>query len=127
MDVVLQTKRNATIRGIDYSQCFDRMAHSISIMKLRQTGHEKGPMICRFATVQNLEVSIRTAFRDAPLQGNTDIYAVPLDNPFQGSLQGGSDSMANWAVVSSQIIHMMRERGHGVASSVVSQENQYDI
>ena len=63
MDLVLQAKTPAIIRGIDYSNCFDRMAHAISILKLRQIGHEKGPMICRFATVQNLEVSIRTSFR----------------------------------------------------------------
>jgi len=115
MDLVLQSKINAVIRGIDYSNCFDRMAHAINIMKLRQIGHKKGPMICRFATVQNLEVTIRTAFRDVPIQGTTEIYVVPLDQPYQGSLQGGSDSMANWAVVSSHIIEMMRERGHGVA------------
>lgn len=115
MDLVLQSKKDAIIRGIDYSNCFDRMAHSMTILKLRQVGHDIHPLICRFATVQNLEVTIRTAFRDAQLHGTNDIYVVPFNEPFQGSLQGGADSMVNWTVVSSHIIDMMRRRGHGVA------------
>ena len=115
MDLVLQAKKDAVIRGIDYSNCFDRMAHSMTILKLRQVGHQIHPLICRFTTVQNLEVTIRTAFRDAQIHGDNDIYVVPIHEPYQGSLQGGADSMVNWTVVSSHIIDMMRRRGHGVA------------
>ena len=58
---------------------------------------------------------IRTAHGDAKLVGNLDIYIVPLNDPYQGLLQGGADSMVNWAVVSSSIICAMRDTGHGVA------------
>ena len=115
MDLVLQKKECAVIRGIDYSNCFDRVNHVMAILKLRQIGHRSGPLYCRFATIHNLVVTIRTAFRDTELIGDSDVYAVPLDQPFQGTLQGGADSMSNWAVVSSHIIDSMRREGHGVA------------
>ena len=67
MDIILQKKKNSVIRNINYTNCFDRMAHSILSLKLRQLGHQKGPVICRLATVEQLEVAIRTAFGDTPI------------------------------------------------------------
>jgi len=118
MDVVIQQRKNTVIRGIDYTNCFDRMAHALTSLKLRQLGHTKEAVLCRYSTVQKLEVTIRTAFGDAKIQDEFVAYIVPLDNPFQGSLQGGADSMINWGVVGSEIIHMMREMGHGMAFKV---------
>ena len=95
--------------------CIRDRSHAITCLKLRQVGQKKEPVVCRYSTVQNLEVTIRTAHGDTPIHTDFDIYAVPLNNPYQGSLQGGADSMTDWAIVGSEIIQMMREVGHGVA------------
>ena len=91
------------------------MTHAFLSLKSQQLGHSRGTVICRYSTVENLEVTIRTAHGESPLGQSSEIYVVPLDKPFQGSLQGASDSMTNWAIVDSEIIGAMRDMGHGVA------------
>ena len=87
MDIALQQRRNTVITGIDYTNCFDRMSHAITCLKLRQVGHKKEPVICRYSTVQNLEVTIRTAHGDSPINTEFEVYVIPLNNPYQGSQQ----------------------------------------
>ena len=115
MDLPVQKRTPTTIVAVDLVSCYDRIIHAIAVICLRRLGHSRGTIICRFSTVQNLNVNVRTAFGDSELTNNSDLWVFPIKRPTQGALQGSTDGPILWAIVSSPVLERMRELGCGVA------------
>ena len=62
-----------------------------------------------FVTLQSLEHYIWTVFGDSAISFNGKLWIVPI----QGSGQGNGASPAIWAIVSSPVLKMLWEEGHG--------------
>ena len=113
MDISLQLRIPMSVTPVDLTACYDRKIHSILCMALERLGHKKQPLTCRFATVQNLEVTVRTAFGDSELSSDHELFLMPMDQPAQGGLQGTADGPANWAVLCGTMLAAVRDKGFG--------------
>jgi len=115
MDIPLQKRSPTTVTAVDLVSCYDRIIHAIASICLRRLGHRRGPVVCRFSTVQNLNVNVRTAFGDSTMTNNCDLWVLPVDRKPQGALQGSTDGPILWAIVSSPVLDRLRALGCGVA------------
>jgi len=125
IDTALQTKSPTTIVAADLTSCYDRIVHSIAAMCLRRLGHQVGPLNCRFKTVQQLEVNVRTSLGDSNIT-NRDMFEID-EQPPQGVLQGSPDGPIIWALVSSLILTCLRKAGFGARfkSALLNEHNNY--
>mmetsp|Transcript_5090 Transcript_5090/g.7785 ORF Transcript_5090/g.7785 Transcript_5090/m.7785 type:complete len:370 (-) Transcript_5090:162-1271(-) len=124
MDLSLLTRRPLSIAAIDLCSCYDRIQHCIAGMAMRKYGHKTPPIMCRFTTRQEIEVSLRTGFGDSELRKPKDLYLIPIDargNPISVAIQGvgqgspdSSDGPVLWAIVSTAVLDVMRNLGYGI-------------
>ena len=115
MDLPLQKRSPTAVIAVDLVSCYDQIIHAVAAICLRRLGHQRGPVVCRFSTVQQLNVNVRTAFGDSTLTNNSDLWVLPVDRTPQGALQGSTDGPVLWAIVSSPVIEYLRSLGCGVA------------
>ena len=115
MDLPLQKRSPTAVIAVNLVSCYDRIIHAVAAICLRRLGHQRGPVVCRFSTVQQLNVNVRTAFGDSTLTNNSDLWVLPVDRTPQGALQGSTDGPVLWAIVSSPVIEYLRSLGCGVA------------
>merc|ERR1712155_477925 len=73
----------------------------------------QSPIICMFATLQEMVHMVCTAFRNSTESFGRDLYAVPFQPPPQGVGQGNGAGPAIWVVVSTPVLNMLRTKGHG--------------
>eukprot|EP00546_Thalassionema_frauenfeldii_P002445 CAMPEP_0178934960 /NCGR_PEP_ID=MMETSP0786-20121207/24211_1 /TAXON_ID=186022 /ORGANISM="Thalassionema frauenfeldii, Strain CCMP 1798" /LENGTH=215 /DNA_ID=CAMNT_0020612917 /DNA_START=1220 /DNA_END=1864 /DNA_ORIENTATION=- len=93
-------------------------------MAMRKYGHKTPPIMCRFTTRQEIEVSLRTGFGDSELRKPKDLYLIPIDargNPISVAIQGvgqgspdSSDGPVLWAIVSTAVLEVMRNLRYGI-------------
>ena len=112
MDIALQYRKNTSIAPYDLTSCYDRLAHPIAAMAMRNLGHTKETVICRFSTVQDLTVNLKTAHGLSDLTNHDDLYVIPLDKPPQGALQGSADGTALCAIITAPLIRIFRKAGY---------------
>ena len=93
-------------------------------MALVWLGHKKEPLMCRFATVQNLEVTVRTAFGDSDLSSENEMFLMPMDRPAQGGLQGTTDGPVNWAILNGAMLRAVRGKGFGAVFRCYLKNNE---
>ena len=109
-DLWRQKKRPGALCANDAKSCYDRIVHSVASLCMQRVGLPIGPIICMFTTIQNLHHHIRTIYGDSEVSFGGDLWAVPV----QGVGQGNGAGPHIWAVVSTPVLEMMREEGHGV-------------
>ena len=94
----------------DAKGCYDRIIHAIATLALRRVGVPTEPVVCMFTTLQNLEHHIRTVYGDSSVSFSGKLWAVPI----QGIGQGNGSAAQVWALVSTPLLNILREEGHGV-------------
>ena len=76
---------------------------------MQRVGAAVPPIVCMFTTIQNLEHTCRTVYGDSQLHFSGKLYTTPI----QGVGQGNGAGPQVWAVVSTPVLNMLREEGHG--------------
>ena len=94
---------------MDLKSCYDCIVHSFTKIAMEQNEIPKEPLVCMFITLQSLEHYIQTVFGDSAISFNGKLWIVLI----QGSGQGNGASPAIWAIVSSPVLKMLWEEGHG--------------
>ena len=112
MDIAIQKQIPTSIIAVDLTACYDRISHAVASLCMQRLGHKLSTVVCRFSTVQNLDVNVRMAFGDSKTTNNDEIFACQLNNPPQGVLQGSTDGPVLWAIVSSPVLEILRELGY---------------
>ena len=106
-DVMRQLRRPGTITGVDASQCYDRIVHSIVILIARHVGLNLLPLLALFGVIQHMKYYVRTGFGES-----TSMYGGTRDIPFQGTCQGNGASPAYWILITMVMVRVMYKRGH---------------
>ena len=58
-------RKNGAIAGVDATQCYDRIVHSLAILLARNEGAPINPLLSMFNAIQNMTYHIRTQFGDS--------------------------------------------------------------
>lgn len=111
-DLARQKRRPLGLCANDAKSCYDRIVHSIASIAMQRLGTPPEPIICMFDTLQNLKHYIRTIYGDSKFSFGGDIWVAKI--PIQGVGQGNGAGPQIWAAVSTPILNLLREEGHGV-------------
>ena len=114
MDVAIQSRIPTHQGSVDLTNCFDRMSHGYTSLNIQQKGISKNAAKLRFQTVQQLQVNVCTAHGDSTLKSTDEQFENDPAKPFQGNLQGMTDSMDFWTGTNAEIFNAMKDLGHGV-------------
>ena len=117
MDILRQLKRTAVLCSNDLKSCYDRIAHIIASLSLQKHGVNPSEVVCMFTMVEELEHVIKTAYGTSDDTLKRPLWAVPM----QGVYQGNGNGPVVWAVISSELLNIMRDEGFGTFfKSVIS-------
>ena len=110
--LMLDVMRIAKIPGIlsanDAKSCYDRILHFATYVSLRRVGVPKEAIISMIKTIRLMKHKVRTAHGDSFKTYGGDEFGDP-----HGALQGNAAGPAIWALVSSPLLQILRERGYG--------------
>ena len=84
LDIALQKRMATTAVAVDLASCYDQITHPIASLCMQRLGHAETTVTCRFSTVQDLEVNVRTAFGDSTGNNKQELFACQLEKPPQG-------------------------------------------
>ena len=90
---IIRLKRLTATRTLSYLiSNYDLVVHSIASPSIQRANINKEPIRCTFTTLQIMEHSIRTSFRDPDSRYVGDKWDLPLNPPSQGMGQeNGAD------------------------------------
>ena len=90
---------------------------------MQQVSVPEAPIISMFSTIQGMRHHVRTAYGDSL----STFGGCSTDTAVHGIGQGNGAGPAIWAVVSSPMLDMMRDRGHGTIfwSALSSKETRF--
>ena len=54
LDLFRVKRRNGAIAGVDATQCYDRIVHSLAILLSRNEGAPLNPLLCMFGAIQGM-------------------------------------------------------------------------
>ena len=98
----------------DLAGCYDRIVHTAAALALLRIGISHSKIETMFNSIQKMVHKIRTAFGDSETTyGGEEIHPDWRAYP-QGVLQGNASGPAIWAVLSSVIFDILRNRGFSV-------------
>jgi hypothetical protein len=104
-----KTRRSAgSIASTDAQSAYDRVAHNIASIAMRQQGAPKAPVISMFRTLQKANHFISTAYGYA-----SESYGGDRHPPLQGMGQGNGAGPTIWAVLSTPVMNLVRRAGFG--------------
>ena len=83
LDLFRLKRRRGAIAGVDATQCYDRIVHSLVILLSRNEGAPLPPLLMMFGAIQAMQYYLRTTFGDSETH-----YGGTQEIPFQGSCQG---------------------------------------
>ena len=100
---------------MDLTNCYDRMAHSITSVSCQQWGVPPEPLVSVLLTLQSMAFFLWMAHGDS-----TDSYGGMVDNPndpssphpFQGICQGNGGGLAASLGVSALCVQLLCQWGH---------------
>ena len=107
LDLFRIKRRNGAVAGVDATQCYDRIVHSLAILLSRNEGAPINPLLCMFGAIQGMKYFLRTTFGDSERS-----YGGRQEVPFQGSCQGNGASPAMWLMISMYLVLLAREEKH---------------
>ena len=107
-DSLILQRRAAGWISNDAKSCFDRVVHWVAILAFLRFGITWRAVSMSFRTLATATHRVRTGFGDSEVS-----FEPPTDVPFQGCGQGNGARPAIWVAVSSILISMMEDNGHG--------------
>jgi hypothetical protein len=108
-DIVRQLKRAGAICSNDAKPCYDLIGHTQASLSMQRVGVPKSIINCLFITLQEAVHQVRTGFGDSKSFYGGKVWLVPI----HGIGQGNGSGPAIWAVVSSPLLNVLREKGFG--------------
>jgi len=111
-DYCAYKKQAYSLCPCDLKGCYDRIVHLAASLALQRIGISQAKITSMFGTIQQVIHKIRTVFGDSQ-----DSYGGTSDNfllPPQGVGQGNGGGPSIWAILSSTIFFVLREKGFGV-------------
>ena len=99
--------------GADVSNCYDRIIHSLLIMRCQILGLPPLPLQAMFSTLQCMRMGIRTGWGESVIT-----YGGKENSPMQGMVQGNGTSPSLWISISSLILQFLHDTG--LASTTIS-------
>jgi hypothetical protein len=113
MDHQRYLRQPFAIASCDLKSCYDRINHSSAGLALRKIGISQQEVMSMFTTIQQMTHKVRTAFGDsAKSYGGQQTYKKKWRLPPQGVLQGNGCGPAIWSILSSNLFHILRDKGH---------------
>ena len=79
-------------------------------LSMKRLGIPEPPIECMLKCIQNMDHYIRTNHGDSDISYSSKNALIP----FQGVLQGNGASPSIWVAVSTPLLNMMRQAGHGM-------------
>ena len=65
LDLFRVKRRNGAVAGVDATQCYDIIVHSLAILLSRNEGAPLNPLLCMFRAIQGMNYFLRTTFGDS--------------------------------------------------------------
>lgn len=109
LDALRIQKRPGVIIANDAKACYDRILHVAAFMALRRAGVPKEATISMLEPIRRLNHHIRTAYGDSTFTYGGNEW----DRDPSGICQGNGAGPAIWALVSSPLLDILRQAGHG--------------
>ena len=108
-DILQQLKRAGAICSNDAKSCYDLIGHTQASLSMQRVGVPKSIINCLFTTLQEAVHQVRTGFGDSKSFYGGKTWLVPI----HGIGQGNGAGPAIWAVVSTPLLNVLREKGFG--------------
>jgi len=108
-DILRQMKRTGAICSNDAKSCYDLIGHTQASLSMQRVGVPKSIINCLFTTLQDAMHQVRTGFGDSKESYGGSVWLVLI----HGIGQGNGAGPAIWAVVSTPLLNVLREKGHG--------------
>ncbi|GFH50742.1 hypothetical protein CTEN210_07218 [Chaetoceros tenuissimus] len=94
----------------DLAGCYDRIVHTAAALALLRLGLKKTTIFAMFDSIQRMTHKVRTGYGDSDTTYGGDSYAQ-WENAPQGVLQGNAAGPVIWAILSSVIFSILRDKG----------------
>jgi len=108
-DILRQLKRPGAICSNDAKSCYDLIGHTQASLSMQRVGVPKNIINCIFSTLQEAIHKVRTGYGDSKAHYGGKVWLVPI----HGIGQGNGAGPAIWAVVSTPLLNVLREKGFG--------------
>jgi len=108
-DILRQLKRSGAICSNDAKSCYDLIGHTQAALSMQRVGVPKTIIDCLFTTLQDAIHQVRTGFGDSKRHYGGPVWLIPI----HGIGQGNGAGPAIWAVVSTPLLNVLREKGFG--------------
>lgn len=106
-DIAYQQRRPLALCTNDLKSCYEHINHAFAFLCLQRQGVSEAEVTCLFTTLQTMEHTIRTAYRDFTLTIGGGVWEVVLC----GSIyQGNGAGPIIWAVVSTPLLQARGEQ-----------------
>jgi hypothetical protein len=106
-DILRQLKRAGAICSNDAKSCYNLIGHTQAAISMQRVGVPKNIINCLFTTLQEAIHRVRTGFGDSKDHYGGRVWLVPI----HGFGQGNGAGPAIWAVVSTLLLNVLREKG----------------
>jgi hypothetical protein len=108
-DFIQQAQVDAAMCSNDSKICYDRIVHAIASILMQHHNFPASSCIYVFTTLQNLHHTVMAIYGDSKSGYGETLWAVP----YYVVGQGNSTGPANWKVVSTPVLKMMKDKGFG--------------
>lgn len=108
-DILRQLKRPAAICSNDAKSCYDLIGHTQAAISMQRVGVPKNFINCLFTTLQEAVHQVRTGYGDSKKHYGGKVWLVPIHRIGQGNGAGP----AIWAIVSTPLLNVLRDKGFG--------------
>ena len=108
-DILPQLKRPAAICSNDAKSCYDLISHTQAAISMQRAGVPKNFINCLFTTLQEAVHQVRTGYGDSKKHYGGKVWLVPIHRIGQGNGAGP----AIWAIVSTPLLNVLRDKGFG--------------
>ena len=123
-DSVRYQKSSLALTSCDLKSCYDRIVHVPAMMAMNRAGTQPHPCKSMFRTIQSAQHITRTAFGDS----NTSYGGMEGFNaPTMGVGQGNGCGPQVWAVISSVMFEVMKQRGLTTTFTLPISKDQLDL
>ena len=110
-DILRQTKKPAGICSCDFHSCYNRVVHSFASMAMQRAGAPSSAIASMFDTIRNLKHTVRTCHGESEQTFEGETWREI--NPLHGVGQGNEAGPAIWAVMSTVLFDLLRDKGYG--------------
>ena len=107
-DILRQLKSPGAICANDAKSCYNLIVHPSAVLAMKRQGVPESVTTCLFNTLQEAKHQVRTAFGDSDTSFGGDEVI-----PMHGICQGNGAGPLIWAVISSPILDVLRNKDLG--------------